>query len=210
MARKKRKDREGKEDEALKKKNKKTRLSEETKHSVFAVICIAFSIFFVLAAWGRSGIVGSFLYSILDTLLGVGFFMLPLLCLLLGIAFFRAMRPEIAAMRLSGGMLFFLSGLGIITLVFQNGSGGLIGRFVSTPLVSLFDSYAAFLFLGAIFVISVLLMFDTRLSFSLPSFTLFKGKMFGNKDDGEDAAPYDTEDDVVEIAVEEPVEEEPE
>ncbi|MEK7134115.1 MAG: DNA translocase FtsK 4TM domain-containing protein [Patescibacteria group bacterium] len=211
MARKKKNDSKEKEEESGRKKNKKIRLSEETKHSVFAVICIALSFFFVLAAWGKSGVVGSFIYRMLDTLLGVGFFMLPLLLLLLGIAFFRAMRPEIAAMRLTGSALFFLSGLGWIALVFQNGSGGLIGRFVSAPLVSLFDSYATFLFLGAIFVISILLMFDARLSFSIPKFTLFKNGMFGKDTDSEfdgedssDAAGEDLEqNDMVTVQVEE-------
>ncbi len=191
MARKKKKNRDDAEDDQPKRKNKSGRLSEETKHSVFAVVCIALSLFFILAAWGKSGVVGTFLYRVLDTLLGVGFFMLPLLFFLLGVAFFRAMRPEIAAMRLTGSALFFLSGLGIIALVFQNSSGGLIGKFVSSPLVSLFDAYATFLFLGAMFVISVLLLFDTRLSFSLPKFTLFKGKIFGGKkedDDGDEEA----------------------
>ena len=108
MARKRKNDSKEKEEESGRKKNKKIRLSEETKHSVFAVICIALSFFFVLAAWGKSGVVGSFIYRMLDTLLGVGFFMLPLLLLLLGIAFFRAMRPEIAAMRLTGSALFSL------------------------------------------------------------------------------------------------------
>jgi len=209
MARKTKKERREKSDDSSKKKQKKTRISEETKHSVFAVICIALSIFFVLAAWGKSGVVGTFLYRILDTLLGVGFFMLPLLFLLLGIAFFRALRPEIVAMRLTGGLLFFVSGLGMIALVFQNGSGGLIGRFISAPLISLFDSYATLLFLGALFVISILLMFNTRLSFSLPTFSLFRK----NEDDEDDVfndvdesfvvnADEDT-DEAVEVALEE-------
>ncbi len=216
MARKKKRGHNEKEEESPKKKNKKVRLSEETKHSVFAIICIALSLFFVLAAWGKSGIVGSFLYHVLDILLGVGFFMLPLLCLLLGIAFFRAMRPEIAAMRLTGGILFFLSGLGIIALVFQNESGGLIGRFVSSPLVSLFDSYATFLFLGALFVISILLMFDTRLSLKVPQLTIFGKNIFSKNDvseESEDEDSFDISDsqddqdeEVVEVAVEEPEE----
>lgn len=214
MARKKRKGRDADEGGSSKKREKKPRLSEETKHSVFAVICIALSGFFVFAAWGKSGVVGSFLYNVLDTLLGVGFFMLPLLCLLLGIAFFRAMRPEIAAMRLTGSVLFFLSGLGIISLVFQNGSGGLIGSVIASPLVSLFDSYVTFLFLGALFVISVLLMFDTRITFTIPKFSWFAWKGVDEDDEeeeydiqGDAVADEEEEENAVEISLPEPQEE---
>lgn len=187
--------------EEKKRPDKKKRMSEETKHSVLAVSFIALSFFFVLASWGKSGVVGSFLYHTLESLLGVGFFMLPLLCLLLGISFFRAMRPEIAAMRLSGGGLFFLSGLGIIALLFKDGSGGIIGRLVSSPLVSLFDVYATFLFLGTVFVISTLLMFDTPLSFSMPKFSLWTKKDSAMDDMDEENDEED--EDTVEVAIEE-------
>ncbi|MBY0376615.1 DNA translocase FtsK, partial [Patescibacteria group bacterium] len=41
-------------------------------------------------------------------------------------------------------------------------SGGLLGEILSTPFVALFDVYASIVFLGAILIISILVMFDTK------------------------------------------------
>ena len=41
-----------------------------------------------------------------------------------------------------GGLLFLLSGLGLVDLVFKN-KGGIIGHYVSCPLISLVDVYAS-------------------------------------------------------------------
>jgi len=190
MARKKKKkSKKRDDDEERDERHQGPRLSAETKHSVLAVICIALFFLFVLAAWGKSGPVGSFLFNFLESLLGLGYFILPLLFLMLGISFFRAMRPEIAAMRLLGGTLFFLSSLGVLTLLFKDDAGGLVGALVSHPLERLFDFYATLILLASILVISVLLIFDTRLYFSLPKFSWFRKK------DGDDL------DEIVEVAV---------
>jgi S-DNA-T family DNA segregation ATPase FtsK/SpoIIIE len=44
-----------------------------------------------------------------------------------------------------------------------NHAGGLLGEILSTPFVSLFDAYASLVFLGAILIISILIMFDAKL-----------------------------------------------
>ncbi|MFC1775306.1 DNA translocase FtsK 4TM domain-containing protein [Patescibacteria group bacterium] len=178
-------------------------LKEETKHSVLAVIFFMLSAFFVFAAWQKSGLVGDFIFNILDYLVGIGFFILPLLMFMLGISFFRSTRPELALTKTIGSVLFFVSGLGIISLLFKNGSGGIIGKAISSSLITLFDTYISMVFLAALLIISVLLIMDTKLSMKMPSFVLFK-----KKESDEEEEEYEEDDEEYEDEEEEYEEEE--
>jgi len=149
-------------------------IADETKHSVLAIIFFVIAVFLILSAWKQAGVVGTFTFGIIDTLLGIGYFILPLLLFLLGISFFKSERPEFSLLKTIGAVAFFLSGLGIIALILSQDSGGIIGYFIATPLEALFDVYATLIFLVAMLAISVLLIFNTRLSLHKPSFTWFK------------------------------------
>jgi len=141
-------------------------LKEETKYSVLAIIFLVLGIFFVLAALDKAGPVGGFTYGILERLLGVGFFLLPLVMLILGFSFLRNIKPELVIAKVIGAIFLFLSGLGLVSTLFGEGSGGSLG--------ALFDMVAATIFLSAIFLISILLVFDTKLIFKRPSFTIWR------------------------------------
>ena len=172
-------------------------LKEETRHSVFAIIFLALAIFFVLSAWSKSGVVGAYTFNILETLVGLGFFLLPLIFTILGVSFLRSIRPELAVAKAIGALLFFLSGLGLTTILFKDGSGGIIGSFVANPLVKLFDVYTSLLFLVALATISLLLIFDTRLRIKPISFTFFKKKIReedGDEDEDDSESEEDDED----------------
>jgi len=170
-------------------------LKEETRHSVFAVIFFALAIFFVLSAWSKSGIVGAYTFKILETLLGLGFFLLPLILGILGVSFLKSIRPELVVAKVIGAILFFLSGLGLTTILFKNDSGGIIGSFVAAPLLKFFDVYVSLLFLVAITAISLLLIFDTRPRIGPISFTLFKKKIREEEDMNEDEDDEEDSDD---------------
>ena len=176
-------------------------LKEETRHSVIAVIFFVLAIFFVLSAWSKSGVVGAYTFKILETLLGLGFFLLPLILAILGVSFLRSIRPELVLTKMIGGVLFFLSGLGITSILFRDGSGGIIGSLVATPLIKFFDIYASLLFLVAITTISLLLILDTRLHIRPISFTFFKKKVReededeDEEEDDEDEEEEDEEED---------------
>ncbi len=170
-------------------------LKEETKHSVIAIIFFMLSAFFIFSAWNKSGVVGDFLYNIFSYLLGLGFFIIPLLFLILGISFLRSTKHELITTNTLGAILFFISSLGIISLLFKNGSGGIIGKWISVPLVKFFDIYVSMIFLLAMLVISILLIMDTKLSIKIPSLRFFKKKSINEniKDEHEDESVEDTE-----------------
>lgn len=157
-------------------------LSDETRHSVIAILFFVVGVFFSVAPFGFGGPVGSSIYSGFDYLLGVGYFALPLLLFLLGVSFFRESRPNIAMTASIGASLFLFSILGLVD-IFSSGAGGTFGWLVSSPLLSLFDSYIATLFLVAFLAISFLVMFNTRPNFGA---LLFWRKKDGVEEDEAD------------------------
>jgi len=149
----------------------KSGLKTQTKHGILAVIFFVAALFFAMSAFGKAGIAGRFMYEKLYYLLGFGYILLPALLVLLGSSFLKSETPNIGLRSLISGTMFLLSGLGLIDIasgadtngVLRHG-GGFLGRILSTPLVAFFDTNASIIFLGAILIISILIIFDAKLS----------------------------------------------
>lgn len=138
-------------------------LKEETRHSVLGIILFVLGVFFVMASWGKSGVAGSFLFESLQTLFGVGYFLIPILMFMLSFSFMRSVKPVLLLNSIIGSVLFFLSSLGLFEILLGEKTGGVVGYFISLPFIRLFDVYTSAIFLSAILIISILLIFDTRL-----------------------------------------------
>jgi DNA segregation ATPase FtsK/SpoIIIE, S-DNA-T family len=140
------------------------KLKTETKHGIFAIVFFVFALFFFMSAFSIAGPAGKFVYKILYYLFGFGYVLLPILCILLGSSFIKSERINIGWTRTISSIMFLFSGLGIIAITSNSGNhyGGFFGRIISEPLVALFDVYASIFFLGAILIISILVMFDAR------------------------------------------------
>lgn len=147
-------------------------LKTHTKHGIVGIIFFVLALFFLMAWIGRAGVAGDFFYNTLFLpLLGVGYVLLPILFLMLGYSFIKSEVPNIGWARVLSGILFLLAGEGMIDIAsgasMGTHAGGLVGEILSVPLVSLFDIYASVVFLGAILIISILVMFDAKLDLSL-------------------------------------------
>lgn len=153
-------------------------LSSEIRHSVIAILFFVIGIFFSVAPWGYGGMLGGKVFGGFEYLLGVGYFALPLLLFLLGVSFFRESRPNIAVTASLGAFLFLFSILGLVNIFSGNNEGGILGQIISIPLVKLFDTYIATLFLTAFLAISFLVMFNAKPDFS--------AMLFWRKKDGEE------------------------
>lgn len=145
-------------------KESSSKLKLETKHTIWAVLFFVLSLFLLMSmpVFRLGGKAGNFLYDFLNYFLGIGYIILPLLFLLLGSSFYKSETPNIGLTRTISGVMFLLSSLGMIDVVSLDHSGGFLGRILSTPLVFLFDVYASIVFLGAILIISILVMFDAK------------------------------------------------
>ncbi len=137
-------------------------LKTQTKHGILAIVFFVFALIFLMSAFNMAGMAGKFIYEKLHYLLGVGYILLPVLLLLLGFSYMKSEAPDIGPRSAVSGIMFLLSGLGIIDIVSGENSGGLLGEVLSTPLVALFDKYASTIFLGAMLVISILVIFDMK------------------------------------------------
>lgn len=145
-------------------------LQTQTKHGIIAVVFFVAALFFLMSAFNTTGVAGKFIYEKLYYLLGIGYILLPALLVLLGYSFIKSSTPDLGWRSMVSAVMFLLSGLGIIDIasgkniegVYRH-SGGLLGEVLSTPFVSLFDVYASIIFLTAILIISILIIFDAKM-----------------------------------------------
>jgi len=144
-------------------KENPSRLQSHTKHGILAVVFFVLALFLMMSAFDMAGVAGTFAYEKFYYLLGFGYILLPVLFILVGSSFLRSESPNIGVTKTLSSIMFLLSGLGMIDVASGNHSGGLLGEILSTPLVYLFDIYASIVFLGAILIISILVMFDAKL-----------------------------------------------
>ncbi|MDE1988514.1 MAG: DNA translocase FtsK 4TM domain-containing protein [Patescibacteria group bacterium] len=154
-----------------------SQIGDETKQAVFAIIFFAMAILSALSSFHKSGMVGNKIYDILARLFGLGYFLIPLLFSLLGISFIKSKERKIGWLKVSGIIVFFISGLGVMGAVWEK-KGGMVGSTIAYPLLKLFDFYTSIVILVALLAISLLVIFETKLdidSFS-SAIGLFKKK----------------------------------
>lgn len=144
-----------------KEKEKTSYLKSETKRALIAVFAFAGAIFFVLARFNTAGRAGEISYQILNKLFGWGFYLTPLLLLALGVVLLRPIRLGLVTTKVVSGILFLLSFLGILSVVGEIETGGLVGSLLAKPLLNFFDYYASLVFLGAIILASAIVALDT-------------------------------------------------
>ena len=150
---------------ARKQKNEaegKNILKEETLQSIIAIVLFALGLTLVLAGFGSAGPAGETLYALLTRLVGIGYFLLPIACFILGAAFFKNLHGHFPLKKIFGTGIFLLSGLGTIEIILPT-QGGFVGKVVESPLVSLFDVPSTLIIFAALFVIALLVIFDTRI-----------------------------------------------
>jgi S-DNA-T family DNA segregation ATPase FtsK/SpoIIIE len=164
-------------------------LQKETLNTIMAVVFFVLSIFLTLSSMNKGGPVGSWIFENLKLLFGFGYYLLPILFFILCVSFFRSLQKKLALTHTIGGLLFFISSLALINILSSNtdgtGSGGIVGGFISKPLISMFDTYVSIIVLLALIVISLLTIFNAPLKFTFIK-SLFKKKeaLPGTEDDG--------------------------
>ena len=141
-------------------------VSKETFNAISGVLSILVTIFLLMAAFHRGGPVGNGTYNFLTYLFGIGYYLVPLVFLMLAISFFKSREKSFTWVQGVGSVLFFVSSLGLTDLVFAL-QGGLVGGFISQPLISLFDLYLSAVILIALIIISFLVIFDTSIKLEL-------------------------------------------
>ena len=149
--------------------------SKETKNAILGILSVVLAIIFLLAAFNVGGRVGSLTYHTFSYLFGIGYFLMPIVFIVLSISLFRSEKQDFATRQILGSLLLFLSALGFTDLILRT-QGGVVGRFISVPLISLFDLYVSTILLLALAIISILVIFDTSIKIDILSWLK---KIFG-------------------------------
>ncbi|HBD25165.1 MAG TPA: cell division protein FtsK [Candidatus Zambryskibacteria bacterium] len=166
-------------------------LQKETMNAIIAVVFFVLAVFLVLSSGliDKGGKAGTSAYKIFHYLFGVGYYLLPILFFILCVSFFRSLQKKLALTHSIGGTLFFLSSLALINILSQSGdgvgSGGVIGGFISKPLINMFDTWVSIIILLALIIISLLTIFDAPIRFTfIKSLFVKKEVLPGTEDDG--------------------------
>jgi S-DNA-T family DNA segregation ATPase FtsK/SpoIIIE len=137
-------------------------VSGEALRGVSAIFLIALAGFLVLAQGGAGGEVGTFLYSWLSWLLGIGYLLLPLSFALLAIIVFRSFERHVGWVQIVSMAVFLTGGLGLVTLISPT-RGGVLGSAIANPLIAALDVPATVIFLAAFIIASLIVAFDVNL-----------------------------------------------
>lgn len=164
-------------------------LKTETIQGILAIVFFVLGLFLLLAAAGYGGVVGGSVYQGLSFLLGVSYFLLPLVMLVLAGSFLHPTEEAVGFSKWIGAFFLFISGIGLTSILLP-GRGGIIGGFIATPLLKLFDIYFAVLILFAIAIIALLVIFNTQLP--LPTMNTLR-KLF-NREHEEEKEDYSIKD----------------
>lgn len=157
-------------------------ISDGVRHGIVAIALFVIAGLLILAAFDLSGIAGEKVFEALTFLFGVGYFLFPIGLVLLGISLLSPGETSMTITKSIGGALFFLSGLGIIEVATAD-NGGFIGKFLSSPLLSFFDTWASLLLLWALFIVALILLFGDKID--RQSFETFL-RIFGKRDPDEE------------------------
>lgn len=139
-----------------------SKIPPETKRAIAVILLCIIGLFLLLAAFGAAGVAGTDVYQLIKTLLGVGYFLVPVIFFVLAANALRPEREGFSVIKILASALFFVSGLGFIQVVSQN--GGLLGAAISMPAIQYFDTYIALVGLGGVALISMLLVLEGKIS----------------------------------------------
>ena len=160
---------------ARKRKNKPDRpslleiTSKETLNAILGVLSAVLALIFLLAAFGIGGQVGIFIHRFFSFLFGIGYYLIPIVFVVLAISLLRSEERNFAKRQIFGSVLLFVSMLGFTDLLFRS-EGGVAGHFISSPLISLFDTVVSGILLAALAIISILIIFDTSIRLDVLNF----------------------------------------
>lgn len=156
--------------------------SKETGNAILGVLSAVLAIIFLLAAFGIGGSAGKLIYKFFAYLFGIGYYLIPIVFVVLTISLLRSEERDFAKRQILGALLLFVSTLGFIDLLFRS-EGGVVGHFISSPLISIFDTVVSGILLAALAIISILVIFDTSIRLDLLDLIarIFRKKKLGDE-----------------------------
>lgn len=149
-------------------------LDPDVKRSIYILIMIILGALGVLGVFNSAGIVGVYISLGLELAFGWGRFFIPFIIIILGLILFNDDRFEIRASNYFGLLLLILSTEALMQFFVNKGfwgesiaegiGGGYLGLFLAENSLSLMGIYASWITFICLFIISLILTFNTSLS----------------------------------------------
>lgn len=149
-------------------------LEPETKKGIISIFLFALGAICLLSFWQMAGDVGSFINDFLKTAFGWGYFLVPIILIIFGYLIINFEKYEIRKVHYLGLFLFIISLCGLLHIKFssnqgiyiinEGGGGGYLGLVISYPLQEIMGFWASAITLAAVFLVSLLLMFNSSLT----------------------------------------------
>jgi S-DNA-T family DNA segregation ATPase FtsK/SpoIIIE len=136
-------------------------ISPETKKSVIAVLLFGVTLVLLLAAIGKAGPAGDFLFGALSHFFGWGYYLWPLITFLLTLSFLFSHEEKFLGMTILGVAGFIFSGLGLIDIIFPE-KGGLVGNAIGAIEIP-FGYIASIVLTASLLIASLLIALNARI-----------------------------------------------
>lgn len=144
-------------------------IKAETSRAVMAVFSFFLAVLSLMAAFGKAGRLGDYLFIELSLLFGVGYYLIPIIFVMLSIAFIRGMQRKFQISKVVSILIFFVSGLGLIHIA-KTGAGGAAGKWLSAPFIYIMDVWATLVLLIALTIVSLFIIFEAHFTFEQLAF----------------------------------------
>lgn len=161
----------------------KTTLKKETKETILGVLLFILAITLTLGILGGGGLIGASLKQAFTYLFGILVVCVPIIFLYFAYILVRSKQIHLQKRYITGSTLFLFSFLGLLDISAFKHTGGILGAFTSSLFGKLFGVIGSVFFLGAVLVISLLVLFNERPNFVIwfvKIKTFFKSLFNGN------------------------------
>lgn len=183
----------------------KPSLSPRVKEILGALALLVIACIIVLGSFQTAGIAGRIVYEkLLYAFLGYGVIFVPVVVTIIAIHLLRGSRPSWNIVDYISGILFIVSGLGLLHIMSPESLfGGLVGYGIGQTIISLFDGIAGSILLGALFVGAGIALFHNELDLLEMVRSWFRKKTTAG--DGDTTYALDDLDDSSESVDDEPI-----
>ncbi len=148
---------------AKKDKRQSLIVNPETKNSIVAIFLIGLSAILILAAFQKAGPAGSAIHLVLNDLFGWGYYLLPTISILVALLFFFSRQRVFIGASMVGSVLFVVSGLGLIDILFP-AQGGWVGKIIGFLQIP-FGYTASIILTIVLLIVSLLITFNASIKF---------------------------------------------
>ncbi|MFH1536582.1 MAG: DNA translocase FtsK 4TM domain-containing protein [Patescibacteria group bacterium] len=152
-------------------------MNSETQKGILIVFLFAIALLFILSLFNMAGSLGEWLDIFLIKVFGSGKYLAPIILLLLAYFMVFPEKYEIKPRNYVGLVVFILSFYGLIDLISKEAHyGGYVGYALGYTLEQALSFWGALVVIGALFIASWLIMFNTsltRIISGLPSANIF-------------------------------------